>query len=61
MVSVWRPLVLARRPFTKERLRPRRSTLAVIDNSSFYQAIILHVSAIKSLFKHPVEFLLGIL
>jgi hypothetical protein len=38
-----------------------RSTLAVIDNSSFYQAIILHVSAIESLLTHLAEYQLGIL
>ncbi len=46
MVFLWRLFVLARSSFIKERWRP---TLDVIDNSSFYQAIILHLSAIKSL------------
>jgi hypothetical protein len=59
--------VLMKAPYVSQdalhegRHRPRRSTLAVIDNSSFYQATILHVSAIKSLLTHLVEFLPGIL
>jgi hypothetical protein len=55
--GVGRPIYLSQEALDRVQWRSRRSKLVVIDISSFYQAIILHVSVIS----HLVEFLLGIL